>query len=611
MMKKFRFLMCMALCMGLAALFGSQAALAQGGFVRAYVDPGLGSDLTGQVNNPALPYQTIQQAIDDCHVATVAALWVNPNTEGIVYCMPGVYGPSNNNNFPIYMRDRVHVQGQGFRRTVLRGVDANNRYVHWPDSYIDNDTAQWVEVLVDFSYENRWYSSEYYPPGIKNMEEMIDGFTFQSGDVQVFFSNEAEAMGRVSNCVFDMRHEDPEFPNGPYFGVMMVHVYDWTNKVYHNIHFNILNNTFIMGQHGAPTLVDSLCRPEAVGIIDVNDPTPSGDWDDNLVLRGVGAPSIQNNLLRTLPSQGGVKVMLGIDSTDTQTIADGPTNAFHQSRVGATNGVFYSQIDPPLTPLPFPRVDLTNTDPGFVGEFFARFLPNFRAYRDWRLMPDSPLKDMGTPANKPYIKAANQQTVYNENKRESSSFDWDGEVYGNPRSVEATDIGADEIHLMIMAGCWANESNSFYNYPGALNPSITANAPNQRLIILPSWAGGPGSSLVVNGTLVPPNFPAGVPAWFSQPGTLYPFLENLGMPVNYNRRYLTSFTNPGATPTPWIGNAAVFTRGNPVIGSQSHTFAALRVADTDFPGAADYLNTQPVVNVNGVTYWGNLQSEYR
>ena len=110
--------------------------------IRAWVDPEFGVDgpsmaTTGspllffpQVNDIDAPFRTIQYAINALEHHLVSAFNAgNPAVQGLVYALPGIYGPSGNGEFfPIHMRDRVHVQGQGARGCVIRGLAIPGSY---------------------------------------------------------------------------------------------------------------------------------------------------------------------------------------------------------------------------------------------------------------------------------------------------------------------------------------------------------------------------------------------------------------------------------------------------------------------------------------------------
>jgi hypothetical protein len=621
----------------------------------AYVDPIWGVDppvppagslanLLVRLNDPTRPFRTIQLAIDVCQYG-VEQRWLTasaadqPKLRGVVLCMPGLYGPAGvqagpTDTFPIVIRDRVSVQGQGARRTVLRGtgvVDPLQEYF-WPKGPACGVMLP-AEVLVDFSSQHLLATNPLDPPfqplawtqafDPQDSEEMLDGFCLQGGDFQVYVRHEGEQLGRVSNCLFDMR-DDPEATRGPYIGILMAHAWD-PNTFYKDIQLNVLNNTFVMGEGSSSEPL--MARPEAVGIIAVNDPlcingVPGAGTDPIPRLRGVGNPSIQNNLLRTLPEQSLQKEMLGVDSTDTAVSGGtnpGTTNAFHASRVGGDNGFFHSAMLPGnLLPLPQVDLDFLPNDPSFVGETLAPLLTN-PAYRDWRLLPGTPMQDVGSAPDLtvlPVALVAVNGTSYAEPECPVlSCFDWDGELYGNPRLVNEVDIGFDEVHLMIMAGNWANDANNHNlpevpTSPPGLDPNAGAGAPVRHMLFPGGFAGG---GVRVNGTDVAYGVfaPTGsVPAWTCQPGTIDPPSIGAGFPPFHQARYI-AFNNPAPTPTPWTGTLTTLTLTNPV-SLVPTTLGYKLQTDTEGSVPATYFNAQAVVTtLGGVSYRSNLQSEYR
>lgn len=459
-------------------------------FNEAWVDPCNGNDAIA-VFTPtcqSTPFRTIQAAINALDNISSAA---NP---GLVHCDAGIYSATTNGEvFPIVMKDWVNLQGVGARQCVIRGEGYYSSNVFYPENVhgCNCGSLTSAEVLVDLS-------QLYNGPD----EEMIDGFTFQGGDVQVYFRGEAEVYARISNCVFDMLSGDktvlmslPDDPatvipnplNGPTFGILIVHDFhpNYLPWQYYATPINVLNNTFVMGWQITDDEVLA-SQPDAVAICDVNNPLcylPTGQSDPNTTLRGIGPLNIQNNLIRTLPNQLGM-AMLGVDETATMVQFGTPTgasNAFDPRRVGGTDltGRFCSKFNtlhgngrPPKA-----RVNINPTvaggrDAAFIGEMLTRnFAQPTSVSRDWRLLPSSPLVDAGAvplPLAAGGILRARNGTAYTEPMDVPlSSFDLDGEVYGNPRvqpafgsNVPRVDIGFDETHLMVDCGGWANDSVS-------------------------------------------------------------------------------------------------------------------------------------------------------
>jgi len=242
----------------IAALPSIAAVAPQGGIppveiqFNTWVDPVNGNDATGRVHDPDYPFKTLQKAIDDTYDTLVA---FNPtgaeDTQGVVYALPGVYGPANvasngphasGDAFPITMRDRVHVKGVGSRRCILRGVGQTTGDYFWPTSPVGVlGMTRSAEVLLTLQRVHP--SGNFpgtFPPWFEPANPLVDtpevfeGFTFEGGDIQAFAGTGGlttpyplEAI--VCNCVFDMRDNwkvDPEgtaIVRGPYIGVMMTH----------------------------------------------------------------------------------------------------------------------------------------------------------------------------------------------------------------------------------------------------------------------------------------------------------------------------------------------------------------------------------------------------
>lgn len=345
------------------------------------------------VNDPSQKFRTLQRAIDVLQLYLVGEYDPvdNPDQQGIVYALPGTYGPTTHGPasgdvLPIVMRDRVHVQGVGARRCIIRGVStttipATNSHFVWPDTPCAS-TLKYVEVLVTYleATPDRpvlptvpnvllpWFSYVYQQE--EDTPETLDGFTFQGGDVQVLLTTKLSGANyfpaaRVSNCQFDLRHGLLVQPtgttalSGPYFGVMMKRVatYDSNAPVmgYLDSRVLIAQNTFVFARWDDASSNggwESESRPETVGVIDFSDPnslSSVGGTDPDCSFRGVGNPCITGNLFRTKPASSGTGTrpfaMLGIGNEDTQVLtANGyvSTNAFDPARVGSTNGHFYS-----------------------------------------------------------------------------------------------------------------------------------------------------------------------------------------------------------------------------------------------------------------------------
>lgn len=483
---------CAALTVFSGAALGQIAVTSVGGapFVEAWVDPCNGNDAVAALNFPPCqnaPFQTIEAAIN------ALTIWAGPGSPGLVHCNPGIYATSTNGEqFPITMRNWIHLQGTGARQCVIRGEGRTSMNVFYPESpncscglYTD------AEVLVDIS---NLYDSE---------EEMIDGFTFQGSDVQIYSRSEAECYARISNCVFDLlAHDDTVMIYdeeqggvvsnplvGATFGILLVHDYhpNYIPDFYYRMPVNILNNTFIMAWLPGDDSQAVFSQRDAVAICDVNNPLcnlPPGQSDPNTRLRGIGPVSVQNNLIRTAPGQPAT-AMLGLDQTATTVrfgTPTGPSNAFDPALVGGFNatGRFCSAFNRlhGNGMAPRPRVNINPTtggrDAAFVGEMLSRAFAQPRTVsRDWRILPSSALVDAGSmprPLAPGGTLIAGNNTGYTEPAAALvplSSFDLDGEVYGNPRvhpifgsAIVRTDIGFDEAHLLVDCAGAANDSIS-------------------------------------------------------------------------------------------------------------------------------------------------------
>ena len=510
--------------------------------VIAFVDPITGVDPVPSnpytwLNNPRKPFRTIQAAIDGCQMGVIA-IYNDPTVpnhlqaQGVVYCQPGLYGPTGvqagpKDGFSITVRDRVALQGQGARRTILRGDGSGLQGIFWPDVPICGSDSD-REVLLNCSNAHDFEPNPQLGTlpwqGNGDSEEMIDGFTFRGGDVHIYALAEGPIAGRVSNCIFDLRG-DTQGLTGPSFGMLLVSRYDLVIAGYHPMPFNTFNNTFLFGET-TPAGVDALiARPEAVGICAVNDPVCGLPEPPEKDLIGVSGPSIQNNLFRTLPGQGNFP-LLGLASADVSTLvgsSPGLTNAFAGSNVGPSNGTFFAFVA--AVALPAPAVDLnTAGQPLFVGEGIAGSIAGFEHYRDWRMIPGSslepnPFQDAGSgPAGGGTLMADNLTTFFEPSCEELRSFDWDGEAYGNPRLVDEVDIGFDEVHLMISAGHWANDTNNHNDPDPVIDPNGGQGAWRRFLLFPDTFV---GADLTVHGTQKDYLFLGpSIVAWLSQPGTL-------------------------------------------------------------------------------------------
>lgn len=643
--------------------------------------------------------------------------------QGLVTALPGVCGLANQGSngpkssgdtLPIVMRDRVHVQGVGARRCVLRGVGepGQTQPVFWPNAATGvattppPTTSGNVEILLSLT---KVYAGIFGPGSVgqppwydaANAEldtvEVFEGFTFQGGDIQAaakasFISSSYTVKAIIANCIFDMRHgwkvdpSDTATISGPYFGIMMSKGYvpdNLTTGGYVDTNLLIANNTFIMSQHGANGW-EYMCRPSAVGVIDVTDPG-CGPFvlrrDCDQTLRGVGNCGLINNVFRTQPYTATGNnpepfAMLGIDDRDTLIPTDTDpftiqTNAFAPLLVGATNKAFYSQPvlsaisvpaqnDSPAlwdcgglsmhtgtlctaacTPnhtcvtatLPAPAVEIydgtaTQKDPGFVGEYLATtFAATLSNYADWRLLPESPLKDRGwAPVSTPSIVYVNNGASWNLSSFVGNTIlDLDGEGYGNPRVIDGSpDIGFDELQFFTMAGSWGNFSNSHNHLDLPLDGDAPAGA-TTRCMIFPQSAGGINiaSNNVIRVTgrkQAAPQVPPAPTAWFQPPATLARTASNTSLPFDYRTKYI-GFNSQA--PTPWsevvsqLNHFKTFTPvGNATL--QSLNFVLVTRIDDECAGGTcsnEYFNTQALLQLNDSggadLLWSNMQAEYR
>jgi hypothetical protein len=451
---------------------------AQGGcptpdYFQAWVDPFYGNDQTGMVDDRTLPFATINVAIGRLQNAGA-----NPQQQGLVHALPGLYADDNviPQSFPIRMRPHIHVQGAGAKECVLRvRSESPNLAVYWPLS--SGLTRMPATIAVDYTFQ-----TELEEPS------MFDGFTIQGADVQVYAETEfGPRSGRVSNCVFDMRDGGDEALVGPYFGVLIAAIYfgepDENGEIidYHDMPFFVFNNTFLHGvRFGAELEAADTSRPEAVAICNLNDPSPPCPFpicleDPDPTIRGVSDLHVQNNVIRSLDSAPRTAT-LGIDRDDTRVILSSrlgsyDTNAFDPALVGGTSvdpaGTFSSAI---VGAAPVPVVDLGPADPGFAGEFLTDTSTTGARIRDAHLLPDSLMIDMGaSPAwvmgacFAPFV--AGNGLLHTDVTRASaiSSFDFDGDGIGNDRIFgEDIDVGYDEFESCTLAGSYGNDTKSHH-----------------------------------------------------------------------------------------------------------------------------------------------------
>lgn len=601
--------------------------------VRAYVEVSRGDDTTALVGVARLPFQTLQAAIDAVYIEVQNRLATDPLAFGVVHALPGVYGPTGNQAntdlLPILMRDRVNVRGAGARRCVIRGDGNRLIPVFWPDGPTCGTQGVDREVLVDFSFAP-------WSGGNPDYAEGIDGFTFMGGDVQVLVRSEAPVTGAVSNCIFDMRHG--QLPGhgavgGPFIGVFSYQIWDLSVPGYRSNDFNILNNTFVMGESVVGEPEAPAARDEAVAILDVNDPLCNAgvDGDPDPQLRGVSRLSIQNNLIRTLTTQDNI-VMLGVGVDDvvaavgnTTDVTRRRSNAFRGTRVGPPSnlqGTLWSAR--PTTQRPSPVVDLDVTDPGFVGEVLRALTAALPVgYRDYRVVFDSTLVDRGVSPvvsnGALRIQSGSGTSYLVPSCADVSAFQWDGESHGNPRVVGGLcDIGFDEVHFMVMAGSWSNQDASHHNPPTLLNPNVTTAGQATRHVLVPATQVGANLRVQAITALPVLTVPAGqLPGWIRQRGTISPTVV-AGLPIDLDTAYID--INATLNATNWDCVVFTATVANPLSG-QLHLFGfavdvntGLPITDPDAIGSAGvFFNVQGTIRdgSGAVQALSNLQSEYR
>lgn len=486
---------------------GVQTPVGGAPFLEAWVDPEIAAfnlaqvpPVAPQAGCPDRPFRTIQAAITELRSPSGTSPFppASPQNPGLVHVMPGVYGPAavggNGEFFPIRMSDNVSVQGYSAKACIIRGDQMQATTQAFVPFVALGGRAQW-EALTDFSFLT---DPQYV--------EFMEGFTFEGGKIQLYCEpEEIDVDWRVSNCVFDMLDYSDVGVPGPEFGILIVHVYDadWITVKgpkgepifvggYHDARAHILNNTFVHGwQPGMDADIVTSSRT-SVAICDVADtlygdpmfPPPAIPDPISPLLRGVGNPNIQNNLIRALDVAPRT-ALLGIDRTDTTVVlaspppaaGGSPSDAFDPTQAVSTNGTYNSLIVQsgvgPGTPLVLgavprpaviPNANQGGRDPGFVGEMLGQFLGLQREFaRDWRILVTSTLFDAGFAPNAQGFLGAANGTFHDEGvgilMPAHRAFDFDGEGYGNERNrFSRPDIGFDELDLVAMAGAYANDT---------------------------------------------------------------------------------------------------------------------------------------------------------
>lgn len=487
--------------------------------------------------------------------------------------------------------------------------------------------------------------------------------------------------GRIANCLFDLRHnitvEQGKVLTGAWIGLMVQTT--WTDDLailstevqvngegYLLQEVASINNTFLMAEFvwNGSSGTWNRSRSGAVGILDTADPIcgfGTGTPGDPLqLIRGVNRLGVQNTLLRThsLGAAAGTAemAMVGVSLDDarvnTGTLFE-DTNAFAIARAGSTSAVFDSPpyaagaqtgtifyqflgqtrnlflADVPTTPPQTPAVKNWDgnggaagpqVDPAFVGEYLRTVSPTKSSYRDWRLLPGSPLQNEGFAGT---TSAFQSGAEFEEPECDPLQvLKWDHEQYGNLRVVDsAPDIGFDEVQLGVMAGSYANHSLS-HNRSGVLNPFVPDEQQTRFLFLRRTV---PGTTDPLQGrtlTLRSNEIVAGSTfrAWTEPPGSLSSPVPVSGPPAGYQYLY-TSISSP----VTWMGGYSA-TVPAPIGGWPNWQLAPQQPlidltliqfqADDEGAGFASWVNVQPVISPiteppTKPALLGNLQPEFR
>lgn len=529
--------------------------------VEAWVNPCHGDDVNGVVSFPDRPFRTIagaQANLNSSGLLSPTRPGIVHLDAGIY--SPS----TNGEPMPVEMQDNISIRGLGAKECVIRLTPHCElvRPVHVfyptksqpdvtdPCGAFNNSPCSisadgmgpgwWGQRNVVVNTDQLNTSSPQVLDG--GYVEFLDNVTLQGGDIQVYIGAELpeeEVVVRVSNCVFDMLDYssvgsgiaaiDPTWPtdvHGPDFGVLVVNqvlalsIRDCEFE-YRQLPCTIVNNTFVM--HWNATGADSPAFPlhskaDAVAICDASDPK-NEDCDQRI--RGISKLNIQNNLIRTSADSTHLP-LLGIDAGDTLCVhglaaatLPASTNAFDDTLYPAGTGyvldgncrfAVFRESRPTAVVNPLPSSSSGGGDPAFVGEFVAQTITlqvpfqGFDLVRDWRVLPDSNLRDKGAspapPANlssfttaQPWTLQAANGTQYVDAAFASaptgevslnlpglahSAFVFDGEGYGNLRIVSTdsngdgqpgpgglfVDVGFDEVSDFIHAG-YVNETRAF------------------------------------------------------------------------------------------------------------------------------------------------------
>jgi len=289
----------------------------------------------------------------------------------------------------------------------------------------------------------------------------------------------------------------------------------------------------------------------------------------------------------------------------------GPSNAFEPASAVSINSVYNSLI---LGAVPLPRINPNpatgGSDPAFVGEMLSTALGlPLTASRDWRLLPGSPLRDLGTSPIGGLLVAGNGTAYAVPDTIATWSHLFDGEGYGNLRwaGLEAA-IGFDEESALVVAGGYGNDSRTWGTSP---SPMTGAPVPglNSRVLIFPQ-AGQyfRAESRVAMPYPGPFVTPGGFRWAYTTPfGTMVPpliidinFIIWLQIPPDA----YTMFTLSPFQPVP------LATGYTPPFDTGSYSFGLLPDASA-ITGAAAYVSEQAFyVPAGGMPVFSNLQSSY-
>ncbi len=327
-----------------------------------------------------------------------------------------------------------------------------------------------------------------------------------------------------------------------------------------------------------------------------------------------------------------------VDRSGSESLAPGDT---HQSFVSppflsGTQSRTIGYLFLPAPPIPLYPFDVSTTppaapavkhwdgngalgaqfDPDFVGEHLRTVSPVMGTYRDWRLLPGSPLQDQGFAGS---VSSFQSGAVFEEPECEPLQvLKWDHEQFGNLRVVDdAPDIGFDEVQLCVMAGSYANHSLS-HNRSGVLNPLVPDEQEARFLFMRRTHPGttnplaGRELKLISNEIVAGSSFRA----WTNPPGSL----TNPTV-VSGTDGYRTLYTD-SLNPVAWMGGYSLFLPGpndswpNWQGAPGQPQFQLMRIQfqpDDEGAGFASWVNVQLRVMPNGAdpTLLGSMQPEFR